>query len=115
MTTMTDLTKERLDELDETWRERLVVDDDVLVSEVYDEVAALVAMAKRAEAAERERDALRDERDRLQGLCDWLQEQVFDYQRQLIHCPVSAHDDWIAAALAQPSDAQPTTNAGGAE
>lgn len=50
---------ERLDELEETWHERLVVDDDVLASEVYDEVLALIAQAKRTEAAERERDALR--------------------------------------------------------
>lgn len=100
---MTDLTSERLDELqnlvDHSWSWQQFAPIPL------DDQAALIAMAKRTEAAERERDDLRDERDRLRGLCDWLQEQVFDYQRQLIHCPASAHDDWIVAALAQPTDA----------
>ncbi len=47
-----DLSRERLEEMEARWHEYLVNDDEIQISERYDEVVALIAMAKRTGAAE---------------------------------------------------------------
>lgn len=60
MTDLTDglLTRGRIEELAEKWHDWLVMDEEVLIYEVYDEVSALIDMARRTSIAERQRDIL---------------------------------------------------------